>query len=245
MQTFDTVANHHIFSLLNDLAILLPVFLAVFTFRGFTQALFARLMGDRTAQRQGFLTLNPLAHVDLPGILITLVVMFGLGVLFVNQIPRTLLFIAIILLGVRWSYPVPIDDTEFKHYRLGGFLTTMAGPIGNFLCAFISFPILKLILISPIPPYMMATFIEIFRTLIDISLFFCALDLIPIPPFNAGRALRYILPKSSQGFLEWLEFYSIFIFLILILVPGISDIFFGIVHFGVLIIKQFLVRLFF
>ncbi len=245
MQSFDTAASHHIFSLLNDLAILLPVFLAVFTIRGFTQALFARWMGDRTAQRQGFLTLNPLAHVDLPGILITLLVMFGLGVIFVNQIPRMLLFIMIILLGVRWSYQVPIDDTEFRHYRLGGFLTTMAGPIGNFLCAFISFPILKLILVSSIPPYMVTTFVEILRTLIDVSLFFFILDLIPIPPFNAGRALRYILPKSSQHFLDLLEFYSIFIFLVLILVPGISDIFFGIVHFGVIVTKELLVRLFF
>ena len=245
MQPFDTTANSHIFSLLNELAILLPVFLIVFTVRGFTQALLARLMGDRTAQRQGFLTLNPLAHVDLPGILITLLVMFGLGVMFVNYVPRALFFIVIILLGVRWSYPVPIDESEFKQYRLGGFLTTMAGPLGNFLCAFISFPILKFILMGALPAYMTVTFVELVRTLIDVSLFFCVLDLIPIPPFNAGRALKYILPRSAQGVLEKLEFYSIFIFLFLILMPGVSDVFFGIVHFSVIMLKQMLLRLFF
>ena len=49
-------------SLLSDIAILFPVFILVFTFRGFFKALVAKLMGDDTPRQEGFLTLNPIAH---------------------------------------------------------------------------------------------------------------------------------------------------------------------------------------
>jgi Zn-dependent protease len=212
---------------LNDIAIIFPVFLIIFTWRGFIQALIARLMGDKTAQQDGFLTLNPLAHVDLYGILIIMALFFVIGGFLGDTLPRAILLIILLIFGVRWTHPVPIDESQFRHYRLGGILTSLAGAISNFLLAFISIGLLKLCLQANFPTYAIITLLKIFQTLIDICLFFCVLDLIPLPPFDGGKVLRYALPLSAQPMLDWLEEYSLFIFVFLFIVPGISDIFFG------------------
>lgn len=232
-------------AVLNEIAILFPVFLLIFTWRGFFQALVARLMGDDTAQRDGFLTLNPLAHVDLMGMMIIIGVYFVIGGLFFTLIPRALLLMFLVMLGVRWTNQIPIDERLFKHYRLGGTLTSIAGSLGNFILAFFATGCLKLVLRDTLPPYAIVTFVEIFKTVIDISLFFGVLDLIPLPPFDGGRALRYLLPRSSQPIVDRLEEYSLYIFLILFFAPGISDLFFGGIFWTVMNIKQLMFVVFF
>jgi len=248
MFSIDMNSHSQFFSFVNDLAILFPVFLIVFTFRGFFQALVAKLFGDNTAQRYGFLTLNPLAHIDFSGMMITLVVLFIIGGLFAGALPRAFLLMMLILFGIRWTIPVPIDLRVLRiagRERIGGIATTLAGSLGNFFVAALAVPLLRLILWEGMPPYVVKTFSDILVTLIDIALFFCVLDLIPLPPFSGGRALRYILPASAHDVIDWLERNSLFILLALIVLPGISDVFFGMVHFFVLFLKEILFRLFF
>ena len=70
-------------------------------------------LGDDTAKKQGRITLNPFAHIDL----------FG--------------FISMMALGVGWAKPVPVDPSKFKHRRLGYALVSLAGPVSNLLAAFV------------------------------------------------------------------------------------------------------------
>jgi Zn-dependent protease len=55
------------------------------TFHEFGHAASAKLFGDDTAQKQGRLTLNPIAHIDPVGLL--MVVLIGLVVLSVLGVP--------------------------------------------------------------------------------------------------------------------------------------------------------------
>jgi Zn-dependent protease len=232
-------------SVLNLFATLFPAFLLLFTWRGFVQALVARLMGDKTAQEAGFLTLNPFAHVDVLGLTVVIGIFFAIGGLFYAVMPPIVLLILLILLGVRWTIPVPIDETQFKHYRLGGIITSISGSLGNFLLAFISIACLKVILSFTLPAYVVVSLIQVFDTLIYTALFFGIMDLIPIPPFDGGRLLHYLLPYRLRYIVGWLEEYSLYILLILFAVPVVSDIFFGIIATCALIIKTAMLRIFF
>ena len=77
-------------------------------------ALVAKWFGDDTAERQGRISLNPLAHLDP----------FG-GLLMV-------------LTGFGWAKPVPINPLRMKKYRAGISLTALAGPVSNLLAAFVA-----------------------------------------------------------------------------------------------------------
>jgi Zn-dependent protease len=232
-------------SVLSLFATLFPVFLLLFTWRGFIQALVARLMGDRTAQEQGFLTLNPFAHIDIVGFTIVIGIFFVIGGLFYAVLPPVVLLILLIFLGVRWTIPVPIDETQFKHYRLGGIITSISGSLGNFLLAFLSIALLKVILRPSLPANVVISLIQVFDTLVYTALFFGIMDLIPIPPFDGGRLLNYLLPYRLRYIVSWLEEYSLYILLILFAMPVVSDIFFGVIATCALIIKTAMLRIFF
>ena len=61
--------NGQLLLFLKNVAIILPAFLVALSFHEFSHALVATLLGDQTAKRQGRLTLNPFAHIDLWGTL--------------------------------------------------------------------------------------------------------------------------------------------------------------------------------
>ena len=226
----------YILSLLNEVAVLFPTFLLVFTFRGFFQALIAKLMGDDTAQRDGFLTLNPLAHVDLIGLTVVLFVIFLINNLFTKILPRGMLLLLLIAVGARWTIPIPIDDNNFKWYKLGGIISSLAGSLGNFFLAFFMLILIRFFAFDNLPKYILLTLVDFFKAVIDISIFFGILDLIPLPPFDGGRILKYMLPYNKRYIVDWLKEYSLFIILILFFMPGISDIFWGginLLHVGI------------
>ncbi|MBM3699824.1 MAG: site-2 protease family protein [Actinobacteria bacterium] len=77
--------------------------------------------GDPTARNLGRLTLNPVAHIDIFGsILLPLIlILFRTGFVF------------------GYAKPVPINPSRFRNYRKGIRYSSLAGPVTNFLIAFI------------------------------------------------------------------------------------------------------------
>src|SRR3990172_200424 len=144
--SFGMFNQQHILVVLRDVAIIFPVFLIIFTWRGFIQACVAKIAGDKTAQEDGFLTLNPLAHINLYGFSIIMLAFFFLGGLLSNAIPRPILLMMLIMFGARWTMPIPINERRFKNYRMGGLLTSLSGPLANFLLAFFAIATMKIIL---------------------------------------------------------------------------------------------------
>ena len=98
-----------------DLIELLASFLAVvvvLTLHEFAHAFVAYKCGDPTPKYTGRLSLNPLRHFDLVGL------------------------ICFTLVGFGWAKPVQVNPGNFKNYRLGMGLTACAGVLANFLSAF-------------------------------------------------------------------------------------------------------------
>lgn len=228
--------NHEMLELLNLLAMIFPAMIVVFTFRGFFKALVSKWMGDNTAYRYGFVTLNPTAHIHVVRLFIVLFVLFFIGGLLSGFMSRAFLVMILILFGARFSIPVPINESNFKNHSLGVIFTTLVAPFGGFLVALFFMYLTKYFPVSLFPLYVYKSFKEVFSVVIEFCVFFGVLDLLPIPPFDGGRLLRVILPKAWQGAVDWLEQYSIFVFLFLFFTPVISNYFFGFIHlFGLLI----------
>ena len=131
-------------------------------------------MGDHTAERQGRLTLNPLAHFDPIGT------------------------IAIILFGFGWAKPVPINPINFENPKKGMMLSSLAGPMSNIGLAFITMVLYK---ISIIPSYMgmegafLSTVQNFLLYMISINITLGVFNLIPIPPLDGSRIATYFLPQ--------------------------------------------------
>jgi Zn-dependent protease len=243
--SFSVHSQQALLAAINEAAIFLPVLVILFTWRGFCQALIAKWMGDSTPEDDGFLTINPLAHVDVMGLLIILGIFLGASIFLSSAIPRSILLMILIMLGIRWSYRVTIDDTQFKNYRLGGIVTSLSGPLANFLLAFVMIGASSLILSDQIPHNVLVSLLVIMRSLSSLAIFFGVIDLVPIPPFDGGRLLRYIFPRNLQYIVDWLEEHAFIIVLVLFFAPFISNIFLGGMQQLAFIIHKLMVNVFF
>lgn len=229
-----------ILGLVSWVVMLFPIFIIIFTVRGFFKALIAKLMGDDTPQREGFLTINPLAHINVIGLSILMVAILLLGALFGGHWPRGSLLLLLLVLGVGWTVEVPVDSRNFNYYRLGGILTSLAGSLSNFLLVLLVLSSYRVIPFDRIPGYGQKTIIEFIETLAYVALWFGVIDLIPLPPFDGGRALYFILPDSQHWVLDKLEDYALIVIACIFLVPGISDFCIGIISKGIVEIRLFL-----
>lgn len=101
-------------------AIYLFALLTAISIHEFSHAFVADRLGDPTPERQGRVTLNPRAHIDLMGLLFLF--MFGFG----------------------WGRPVQFDPFNLKNPHRDSALISLAGPISNFLLAIILSILLKI-----------------------------------------------------------------------------------------------------
>ncbi len=162
----------------------------------------ARLLGDRTAQSAGRLTLNPLKHIDPRGsILVPLVLAAG-----------QLAAIGRVDFMYGWAKPVPVNPMAL---RLGGVahprqlmaVVAVAGPLTNFVLALAG----GLLLYTQISPLFLSYFI-----LVNLTIGF--FNLLPIPPFDGGRIAVGILPLPLARVWARAERYGIVAVLLLLFV---------------------------
>src|SRR5713226_1802231 len=78
----------------------------------------ANLRGDPTARRLGRISLNPIRHIDPVGTLL---------------LPAVATYFHAPVIG--WAKPTPVDPQNFKNPTLDDLLTSVAGPISNFVVA--------------------------------------------------------------------------------------------------------------
>lgn len=155
----------------------------------------AYLLGDPTAKVQGRLSLNPLRHIDPLGLL--MLIFFKMG----------------------WAKPVSVDIRYFKKPKRDFALTALAGPVSNFLVAFLSVLIL-FILAACGAPYSFVTALFVDMTVISIGL--GLFNLIPIPPLDGSKVVGAFLPdKLYYKVLRYERWGMVLLFAILYL--GILD----------------------
>lgn len=137
--------------------------LSAITVHEFMHAFSANYLGDPTAKYQGRLSLNPLKHLDIWGTLFLLWVGFG------------------------WGKPVPVNPANFKNPRQGEILTSLAGPLSNFITAFVFALPLRFLPSSPVTLFL--------GLVVYINLILCVFNLLPVPPLDGSRILWAIFPK--------------------------------------------------
>lgn len=157
-------------------ALLLAIVIAL-TVHEYSHAAVARLLGDRTAEQMGRLTLNPLAHLDLIGFFMLLVAGFG------------------------YAKPVPYNPFALKHQRRDPLLIGFAGPVSNLVMAVIFAFFLKAF-IAPLGPNNLLIQFLYLASLININL--AIFNLLPIPPLDGSNILPFLL--RGRQWAKMLEF---------------------------------------
>ena len=172
--------------------------LVVLPLHEFAHAFVADKSGDFTPRVNGRYTLNPLAHFDVIGL-----VMF-------------------VLVGFGWAKPVPINPNNFKRYRLDSFLVSSAGVIVNYLTAIIIFPLFVLSLRVPefglFTDVLQRTLYLIFR----LGIVFFVFNLIPIYPLDGFRILDCFVRRKRRAYYMYKQ-YGIFLLYALIFLSFLAD----------------------
>ena len=173
-------------------------------------------LGDPTARNLGRLTLNPMKHINPIG------------------------FICMMLFGVGWANPVPVNSRYFKKPRRDMAITAAAGPLSN-LCLAVIFTLLLRLVMIPLQnmaegnymlfntSYYLAEEIAtntifillsvvaiIFYLGITLNLSLMIFNLIPLPPLDGSRIAYIFLPTDLYFKLMKYEKYIMIGFLILL-----------------------------
>ena len=177
------------------------VFLAliiVLPIHEFAHAFVAVKSGDNTPRLYGRYTLNPLAHFDIAGL-----VMF-------------------VLVGFGWAKPVPVNPNNFRHYKLDSVLVSVAGVIANYVTAFVFFPLYRLSLNIPQFGY----FTEVLQTSLlyvcRFGLVFFVFNLFPIYPLDGFRLIDCFIKRKTPFYYNYKR-YGIFFLYGLIFLSFIAD----------------------
>ena len=148
-------------------------------------------LGDPTAKNAGRLTLNPIKHLDLIGLLMMVVVKVG------------------------WAKPVPVDMRYFKRPKQGMALTALAGPVANFLTALSAVALASVVWhFAPINKgtLLALCFLSNMALLgVGMGLF----NLIPISPLDGSKILFALLPDRMYYTVMRYERYIMLLVLVL------------------------------
>jgi Zn-dependent protease len=182
-----------IFSL-EELPFVVIALVLAFTVHEFAHAYVAYKFGDTTAKDQGRLTLNPVQHLDPFGTILILIAGFG------------------------WARPVPVMRSRFKNPRLAGILVSAAGPLSNFLIAFIAFGLFYFFVgVSggEVPPFA----VDLLQMIVELNILLFVFNLLPFPPLDGYRIIEDLSPSHIRVKMSQFEQYGILLFLILVITP--------------------------
>lgn len=191
---------------LTNILINVPITLIALTGHELAHGLVSKAQGDPTPKYEGRLTLNPLAHLDPVGTIL------------------------MILTGFGWAKPVGVNPMYYKDRKKGMALTAIAGPIANFIMAFLGIVIGTVLYVfgakfgwpDTVMYYInMITYIFAFR-----NLCFMVFNLIPIPPLDGSRVLGLFIPNGT--YYKMMQYERYFIYLIMAMsLLGVFDVIIG------------------
>jgi Zn-dependent protease len=143
----------------------------------FAHAWVATKLGDDTPQREGRVTLNPLAHVDWIGTVL---------------LPAVTSLIGAGFLG--WGKPVNTNPSKLRFGLNGLALVALAGPASNVVFA------LVLVAIAAATAHINLAVANFAAQGVELSLYLALFNMIPIPPLDGSKLLLAArLPVQVYG----------------------------------------------
>jgi Zn-dependent protease len=143
----------------------------------------ALAFGDRTAQRAGRLSLNPVRHVDLVGTII---------------VPAVLSLSGYGAFG--WAKPVPVNVQQLRHPRNDAIWVSLVGPFTNYLLA----AVCGLAYVLAVPADVRVAYANGYGTLGTLGLVLLiagfanivlgTFNLLPCPPLDGAALLERMIP---------------------------------------------------
>lgn len=164
--------------------------------------------GDQTALMLGRLTFNPVPHIDPIGSIAVpaLLALSGTG----------------FILG--WARPVPVNPRNFRNYKKGDILVSLAGVTANLILAFVfAFLLVAVLWLQRSAPGggdWWSPLLEMFRYGVIINLVLLVFNLVPIPPLDGSHVFYYLLPADLGARYRALGMYGMFIVLGFLMLGG-------------------------
>jgi Zn-dependent protease len=178
----------------------IPALLLALSFHEYAHARVATLLGDPTPQRQGRLTLNPIAHLDPLGTLLLVVAGFG------------------------WAKPVEINPFYFRsHRRQAVALVGVAGPAMNLAVGYLA-AVALVALDSGGYLFRLLYWLLLYNTLLAVFNF------LPVPPLDGSKVLAGVLPYNLSRFVYQMESYGPFVLLVLVATGAIRRVLYPLVE---------------
>lgn len=174
--------------------ITIPAVLIALTFHELAHGFAAYKLGDNTAKNAGRLTFNPISHIDILGL------------------------ICMIFVGIGWAKPVPVSPYNFKirNKKLGMAAVALAGPMANFILAFLTMFIAAFIRINSSNLFLGA-FSEFLLRLSGLNVGLGTFNLLPIPPLDGSKVIMPLIPNRILAYVFKYEPYIRFVLLALLL----------------------------
>ena len=151
--------------------------------------------GDPTARMLGRISLNPIRHIDPIGTVVLPIVCA------ISHIP---------VLG--WAKPTPVDPRNFRNEVVDDILTSVAGPVSNFIVATGALLLLGGVSLSSstgraivlgLPLGMSSEsslfpFAKLLFELMLINIVLAVFNLIPVPPLDGSHVIRHFMSEPAR-----------------------------------------------
>jgi len=171
----------------------------------------ANRLGDPTAKMLGRISLNPIVHIDPFGTIL---------------MPLLLIVLGFPPFG--WAKPTPVDTRNFKNLVRDDILTAVAGPVSNFVTAFLSVIALAIILHGS-SRGIGQTFrgadigtplAQLFYYAAWINVILGVFNLIPLPPLDGSHVIRHFLSYDTLRLYDRIGYIGIVIVIFVLPMVG-------------------------